>query len=98
VHLDRVRRGVRRALAPELVDQPVDRDGLSEAEREAGEERPRLRAAELDEAVAATDLERSEETEVERSRVGRLRDVTPPWFAQLCSPPRRCLVATLSGS
>jgi hypothetical protein len=75
MYLDRVRCGVRRALSPEVVDQPVDRDGLAEMQDEGGEERPRLRSAELEEAALVAYLERPEQTYVEWPRVGRVRDV-----------------------
>ena len=80
VHLDRMRRRPRRALAPEAVDQPVDRDRLAEVEHESGEELPRLRSAELDDSPVSADLERSEETDVERFRLGHLRNypLLPP--------------------
>ena len=54
----------RRPLAPELVDQPVARDGLVRLQEEDREERALLPRAERDEAVAVANLDRPEDPEV----------------------------------
>ena len=67
-----------RVLAPEVVDQTVDRDRLAEMEGEVGEERAHLGAAELEQLTVSIDLERSEETNVESPWVGYLRLPSSP--------------------
>ena len=61
------------ALAPQVVDQPVDRDGLAGVKSEVGQQRANLRAAELEDLAVPSDLERSEQTNFEPPWVGYLR-------------------------
>ena len=58
----------RRPLAPELVDQPVARDGLAGAEQEHRENAALPGPAERKLPLAVTHLERAENAEVERAR------------------------------
>ena len=60
VHPDRLGRGRRRSLAPQLLDESIERDRLSPVDEQDGEERPLLRAAQRQ---PLTMLERLEPTE-----------------------------------
>ena len=60
-----VRRGLRRLLAPELVEQAIGRDHLARADDQAAEQRALLLAAERDLPVVPHDLERPEDAELE---------------------------------
>ena len=64
VPLQRLDRGRRRPLAPELVDQPVARDGLVRPQEEHREERTLLPGPERYEAAAVANLDRPEDPEV----------------------------------
>ena len=65
VHLQRARAARRRLLAPDPVDQAVDRDDLVRVEQEQRQESPRSRAAERHgRAVVAHDLERPQQPEL----------------------------------
>src|SRR5262249_1499755 len=65
VDLDGVRGRLRGVVAPEVVDEAVARDDAAEIEREVGEERARLRAAERDRDAARARLDRAEQEELE---------------------------------
>ena len=58
----------RRPLAPELVDQPIARDGLAGVENEDREHAALPGAAERKLPLAVTHLERAENAEIERAR------------------------------
>jgi hypothetical protein len=60
-HLDR---RLRRVVAPEVVDEPLDRDGPVDVEHQPGEQRARPAAAELERHRAVGSLERSEDAEL----------------------------------
>ena len=66
VHRNRVLRGPRRILGPQLVDQPRDRNGLVRADHEVGEERALLRRPQHDGNVRDPRLEWPEHPESER--------------------------------
>jgi hypothetical protein len=70
VHLDGVPGRSRRMLTPEIVDQPVDRDDLAEMEREVGDEHLRFGAAEAQGLAVPSNLERAEQQDLERARIG----------------------------
>ena len=63
-NLDRLPGGRRRRLAPQLVDQPIDRDGLARAEQEEREQSPLLRTLNANRPALVPDLERSEDPEI----------------------------------
>jgi hypothetical protein len=65
-----------RTLAPEIVDQAVDRDRFADMKDEIGKERARLRTTELEHPAVATDLERSEETNFKRPHANSLAAAT----------------------
>ena len=65
IHLQSVRSGPRRRLAPELIDQPLRRDDLVHTQEQCCEQRPLLRAPESDGAAAEAHLERAEDQELE---------------------------------
>ena len=69
----------RRSLAPQVVDDPVGRDHLARVEQQKREERPMLRAAELNLPTFVDDLERSEHTKIHSARFDRRRAV---WTSQ----------------
>ena len=69
MHLERVRRGLRRLLAPELVDQPLGGDRLAGRKRERRQERARLAARNGDDVAVLHDLERPEDPKLHRFRV-----------------------------
>ena len=76
-----LKRGLRvrgRALAPELVDEAVARDGLAAVEKEDRENASLSRPAERQPPLAVVCLERAENAEVERAR-------------QMANVPRRAL-------
>jgi len=58
----------RRMLAPEVVDQPLRRQRLAAVDREIGEQRGLLAAAELHDPIALTDLERPENPDLHPAR------------------------------
>jgi hypothetical protein len=64
VPLERVPRGRRRAIAPELVDQALARDHSVRVEQEDCQERALFRAADRDLAAVLDDLERAEDPEL----------------------------------
>ena len=64
VHLDRGRRRLGRLLPPELVDQPLTRDGLVRVQKQQGKEAALLRAGDLEAAAVVLDLERSKDPEL----------------------------------
>ena len=66
VHLDHVPCGRGRGLAPELVDDLVDRDARSAVHEQEREQGARAAAAERDQLAAAPDLQRAEEAKFER--------------------------------
>ena len=59
VDLHALGRGTRRLLTPELVDDPLRRDGLAAMEQQQGEHRPLLRRPEVDPLALPPRLERS---------------------------------------
>jgi hypothetical protein len=66
VALNVLRRGRRRPLSPELVDEPVDRDDLAGAQEQDREQGARLAGRKLERPVVARDLERAQDAELER--------------------------------
>ena len=65
VHLERARAARRRLLAPDAVDQAVDRDDLVRVEQEQREQRPRPLPAESDRpTVVAHHLQRPQQPEL----------------------------------
>ena len=64
VDLHHLRGRVRHLLAPQVLDQPVDRDRAVGRDQEAGEQRPLLEPAEDDGCVAVEDLHRAEQPEL----------------------------------
>ena len=64
VDLDALRRFRRRLLAPELVDQAVDRDDLVRVHQQRGQERALLRRPERDRAARLEGLDRPEDAEL----------------------------------
>ena len=71
VHLKRLLGGVRRALLPQGVDQPVPRHDLIGMEEQHGEERPLLRAAEIERLPAGDHLQRAEDPKFHLPPPGR---------------------------
>ena len=65
VDLQHLRRGRRRLLAPDTVDEPVGRHRLAGVEREQGEERARLAGAEGDLSPPDAGLHGSQDTDVQ---------------------------------
>jgi PHD/YefM family antitoxin component YafN of YafNO toxin-antitoxin module len=66
VDLHVLRRGRRRALAPEVVDEPVDRHSLVRVEKQECEQSTLLPAAEWEWMALADDLERTKDAEIHR--------------------------------
>ena len=64
--LERGRRGPRRLLTPEKIDEAVGRDDPAGLEQERGEEGLLTMAAQRDEAAVALDLERAQDPELKR--------------------------------
>ncbi len=64
IHLQSVRSGPWRRLAPELVDQPLHRDDLVHTQEQCCQQRPLLRAPESEGAAAESHLERAEDQEL----------------------------------
>ena len=64
VDLHHLRRGCRGRVAPEAVDQRLGRDGRALAERQHGEQRPRLPCADRDRVVIDARLHGSENSKV----------------------------------
>ena len=64
--LERLGGGRRRAPVVQLLDQPVGRNDGVPAEQEDRQQRALARAAELDGASAAVDLERAQDPKVHR--------------------------------
>jgi hypothetical protein len=62
--LEDLRRGLRRRLAPELVDQAVARHELVRVEQEQGEQSAVVAGADRDRPFAVDDLERAEDPEL----------------------------------
>jgi hypothetical protein len=62
--LQQVRRRARRPLAPQLVDQLIRGDDVVGVDKEDGEQRTLLRAAQRQQPVAFPDLERAEDSEL----------------------------------
>jgi hypothetical protein len=60
-----VRRRPGRRVAPEILDQPVDRHGLPRLEQQAGEQGTLLRTAQRDRLTVAPRLELSQDREVQ---------------------------------
>ena len=81
MHLKRLLGGVRRALLPQGVDQPVPGHDLIGVEEQHGEERPLLRAAEIERLPAGDHLQRAEDPKFHLPRlpVGGTGD--PPTLA-----------------
>ena len=75
VHLQRVLRGSRRALAPQLVGQPVKRDSLRRAGQQQRENGSLLSATERKRLATSDDLQRPEGSELHRTPQ-TLRDKT----------------------
>jgi hypothetical protein len=75
VVLDDLCRRRRGSFAPELIDQPLDRDGLVRMRDQQRQEGALSAAAEWDRSIARADLERSEDSELHRP----VMTVTP-WF------------------
>ncbi len=67
----------RRALAPELVDEPIARDRLAGVQQEDRENAALPRATERKLPLAVTHLERAENAEIERARQMRERTTMP---------------------
>jgi hypothetical protein len=67
VGLQHLGRGRRRPLAPELVDQPLDRDGLVRMEQQDAEQRALLRRVKCDRAGVVRDVQRPENPELHTS-------------------------------
>jgi hypothetical protein len=67
--LDRLGRGGRCFVVPELLDEPVGRDGLARVQEQEREQCPLPAAAEGDVPVAVTHLERSEDPEIHVRRL-----------------------------
>jgi hypothetical protein len=65
VHLDGMHGCFRSLLAPEIVDQAVNRNGLAQMKEEVGEKRTRLGAAKPDDPASAANLERAEQPKLE---------------------------------
>jgi hypothetical protein len=65
VHLDGVRRGVRRLSRPQCLHEPVDGHDATWLQREYSEQRARLRAAEPDGTATRQEVERAEQAELE---------------------------------
>jgi hypothetical protein len=63
VDLQRLRRRLGRLVVPERVDQTVRGDGPVPLQEERGEQRPLLRAAQLERAAVVEDLERAQDAE-----------------------------------
>jgi hypothetical protein len=63
--LQRRRRGLRRALAPERVNYAIDRDDSTGVEEQEREQRALLLAAKGDRMPVFEDLERTEDSELE---------------------------------
>ena len=62
--LERGRRGLRRVLAPEQIDEPIGRDDLPVMDEKRHEERPLALPAEFDGLTVEQHLERSEDPEL----------------------------------
>ena len=65
VDLHHLRRGPGRLVAPEVVHEPVDRDGPVRVQEEPGEERTRLAAAERDRLAVLDRLEGPQQPELQ---------------------------------
>ena len=65
VDLDDLRGRRRRLVAPELVDQAVNRNDLVRPQQEDGEQRTLLRSSERQDTSTVSDLERAEKPEVQ---------------------------------
>ena len=78
VALDGVRRGGRRVVLPELVDEPFDGDDLAGAQDEEGEHGSLLPAADRERAVADPNLDRPEEVEPDGGIAWRLNASEAP--------------------
>jgi hypothetical protein len=69
VDLHRLRGGIRRGLAPQLVGDPRDRDHLAAVKQQDRQHRPRPRAAELSRLPIEDNLEPAQQAELDpRSR------------------------------
>jgi hypothetical protein len=82
VHLEALRRGGRRTLVPELVDQPIARHELVGVQEQDGQHRTLLAAGERQLLSLVADLERAEDAEVHSAAslvaVSRLRNRVLP--------------------
>ena len=74
VELDHLRRGRRRLLAPQALDQRVGRDRAAGPQGEHREHRPLLAGAQLDGAVTEPKLDRTQKPQIHRERTLRLVD------------------------
>ena len=59
-----LRRGGRRTTSPEILDQPVARDGFTRAEKQDREESTRLCCVQPDDAAVGDNLERPKDAEI----------------------------------
>ena len=59
VHLQRLAGGLRRSVAPQLVDEPLGRDHLVAVQEEKRQQRPLLRRLDGNRAACADDLQRA---------------------------------------
>ena len=66
--LKRSRRHPRRALAPERVEQAIDRNDLAGVERKEGEQRPLLGSRQRHGAVVDDRLDRAEDADLDLRR------------------------------
>jgi hypothetical protein len=72
VELEHLRRGRRRLLAPQALDQRVDRHRAAGSQGEHREHRPLLAGAELDGPVAEAKLDRTQKPQIHREPTLRL--------------------------
>ena len=85
VRLQDLRRRGRRAAGPEILDQPVARDGLTRVQEQDREQRTRLRRVQRDDAAVGDGFERPEYAEVHGGSAPNVAPSPPP-----CALERRC--------
>src|SRR5205814_10462929 len=68
----------RRRLAPQLIDQDVDRDDTVQPDQERGEQRPLLGAADLDDPIAGDHFDGAEQPELDAVTLPRVHASSRP--------------------
>ena len=96
VHLKRLQRVRRRALAPKLVDQPLARERLVGMQHENGEDRPALVSPERNLPGPVKGLQRAENAKVHASAAfAAMAPTLPACYRSVASrKPLPCTIAT----